>query len=87
MIKPTQEELFRTILKNKNFEKVLDEVVETTRCGTINRCVFKRINDNTFWQVYYERSSDGEYNEFRDETVEIQQVEPFPVTIIKYREV
>lgn len=55
------------------------------RHGAYITDVYKRESDNTYWEVHYRRSTDGETNELEEGIAHISEVEPYEVKTIKYR--
>ena len=81
MNKPTHEELF----DEDGFENLDREDDTTWRHGSYVKEWFRRIEDETFWLAQYYQSTDGETNELRDGGAIISHVEPYEVTVIRYR--
>jgi hypothetical protein len=81
MKNPTAKQLWE-----EELEQVLSEVVDHWRHGTVEHEVFYREEDDTHWEVYYRRQTDGEYDELRDEqdSVKVTQVKPITVEVVKY---
>lgn len=49
--------------------------------------VYKREEDNTFWQAVYRKTPDGDTNELREGYAHITEVYPVTETIIRYEPV
>ena len=71
---PTCEQIWDGI--DEEFTEVDSHSDPSWRHGSYMTDVYKRESDNTFWQVSYCRSGDGETNEFREGYATICQVEP-----------
>lgn len=67
--------------------KVLSDADPSWRHGCYMREVFHRTSDNTHWEARYHRSTDSETDTLRDGTAAITQVEPYSVTVTKYKKV
>jgi hypothetical protein len=85
--KPTVKELSDFYTKDYLGEPLFEEIEETAdpswRHGCYMSTVYKRLEDNTFWNVKWKRSSDDEINTLRDEEIpesNISQVYPQKVT-------
>lgn len=52
------------------------------RHGVYRTDVYRRETDNTYWQVFYRVSMDGETNELREGYASIDQVVPREITTI-----
>lgn len=82
VIAPEQEEIWNECLELMD-SKTLFEKEFTKRV----REVYCRESDKTYWAVEYDKSHDGDYNQLRDDKVEIYSVVPKEViTIIYVRE-
>lgn len=80
---PTLEELYEDELGDPVFRAVED----SWRHGVRVTEVYKRESDNTFWQVHYRRSTDGEYNGLSPndgDAPEVKQVFPKQVLVTVY---
>lgn len=77
---PTQEQLFHECLG----DPVSIEIVKEHGNGIVTREVFCREEDDTYWQVEYFTENQGDYNEFRDSTVDVVEVVKVLETITKY---
>jgi hypothetical protein len=80
---PTCEQL----LDEDGVKSVKRETESGWRHGVEHCETFHRPADNTYWQVNYRVSTDGETHELRDGGVPIVQVEPVESTVILYRHV
>lgn len=80
MEKPTCKQLF-----NEELKSVARESDDSWRHGCRIREVFVRESDNTFWQADYDLSTDGETNGLREGYAKIFQVEPYQVSVTRYR--
>jgi len=58
---------------------------DSWRHGSYCEDIYHRKEDGTYWSASYRKSGDGETNEFREGDAIIQQVEPYTVTVTKYR--
>jgi len=59
-------------------------VIEQWRHGVLLDEVYHRPSDDTFWQVRYRRSTDGECNGLRDNEHTVKRVVPQQVTVTSY---
>lgn len=82
IIKPTCEELYE--YNGAVFELVKRETDDAWRHGSYVTEVFRRIEDDTYWQADYRLSSDRETNELREGYAEICRVYPEERTITVY---
>ena len=91
MIKPTIDDVRNAYCEDHDdFEEVYENADPSWRHGCYMTTVYKRLSDDTYWQVSWQRSGDGEYNSLRDkeiDTSDIVQVEPFSRTVIDYKPV
>jgi hypothetical protein len=91
IVKPTTEEIRSAYMEDTQNFTMVDEVADTSwRHGCYMTTVYRRISDNTFWQVNWQVSGDGETNSIRDREISSQnitQVEPYDVTVVKYRRI
>ena len=78
---PTCNELYDEI----HGEPVHSKSDTSWRHGEYRTEVYHRKPDNTFWEVNYRRSTDGETNDFRDGEATIIEVESYKVEVTKYR--
>ena len=70
-----------------DYDLIKEELDDSWRHGNYVFAVFKRISDNTFWGVNFQRSGDGEYNSLRDGDVDdsdIGRLMPVEKTITDY---
>jgi len=74
----------KDILNKEDFESVHREADDSWRHGSYVTEVFRRIVDETYWQVCYHLSTDRETNDLREGTAFIDRVVPQPYTGIKY---
>lgn len=63
-------------LPDSDYEIIADNITDTWRHGTIHQTIIRRKSDDTFWMINYRQSTDGEYNEFRDNEKTFQRVTP-----------
>ena len=77
---PTREQL----LDEDGLERVSRVSDASWRHGTYETQVFKREEDNTFWEVIFQLSTDGETHGLREDDYDIRQVTPQEKTIIIY---
>lgn len=80
---PTAEQL----LEEDGFDVISQDSIDRWRHGTLERSIYKRESDGTYWRATYRVSTDGETNELREGLAKIVQVEPQEVTVIEYRPV
>lgn len=66
-------------------DAVFREVDDGWRHGSNVTEVYLREEDKTYWKAQYQRSTDGEYNGLRDGHATITLVEPYQVTVTRYR--
>ncbi|MTD92900.1 hypothetical protein GIW81_00970 [Hyphomicrobium sp. xq] len=88
MDKPTFEKLravWREDDDGDDIDLVHDRVTGSWRHGSEHEAVFKRRADGTFWLVAYRADPGGDYNDFRDETLDVAQVWPHTVTSVEYK--
>ena len=83
MSAPTHEDLFEEV----GFEQLDREDDASWRHGSYVKEWFRRIEDESFWLAEYLESTDGETNELREGGAVISQVEPYEVTLTKYRKI
>lgn len=76
---PTQEELW-----NEELELVEHDASDSWRHGCNITEVYKRESDSTYWQVEYQKSTDGETNGLREGNYTINRVYPKQVTTTVY---
>lgn len=79
---PTCKQLFN----QDGYESVYREDDATWRYAYVTE-VFKSETDETYWLASYCLSTDGETNELREGTADISQVEPYQVTVTRYRKI
>ena len=84
MLAPTLSELWDC--DQEKLQLIFSDTVDKWRWGTIERDIYRRLSDDTYWSIYYRMSSDGETNEFRDGETEVTQVYPTTKVIIEYVE-
>lgn len=80
MKEPTQEELLEEI----NLISVKREADDSWRHGCYITQVFHRLADDTYWEVNYDLSSDGETHGIREGYYDISQVRRIERIIIDY---
>ena len=90
--KPTVEELhdfyMEDYIGDALFEEVDEKADPSWRHGCYMSTVFKRLSDDTFWNVNWQKSGDGECNTFREKEIDssnICQVFPHKVIKISYK--
>lgn len=80
MESPTQEHLLE-----EDGLKIVSRISDASwRHGTYETQVFHREKDDTFWQVVFRLSTDGETNELREGGYTIRQVTPQEKVVIVY---
>lgn len=70
-----------------DFEQVHEDADPSWRHGCYMTTVFKRLSDETFWSVSWQKNGDGEYNSLRDGDCsdgDVMQVWPHTVTTVEY---
>lgn len=78
------DELYEEVVYGDEYEKVTGKTVtDTSRWHTFYEQVFKKISDNTFWELSWRQGS-TEYQNEGPEDVELVEVVPTEVTVIKY---
>lgn len=87
MIPPTPQEICDDLL-----ELVQRDVDDSWRHGNYVTEIYHRLSDDTYWDVSYRKSGDGEYNELREQggsAAFIKQVTPVSkvITIVEYHDV
>ncbi len=84
IVPPTHEDLYEDVLK-----RVLREPDDSWRHGCSIYAVYHREEDNTYWGVQYNLSTDGETNGLRDGECDINQVERIEETVVQvsYKEI
>jgi hypothetical protein len=88
--KPTVKELVEFYCDDYDdalFKQMQESSDTSWRHGCYMSTVFKRLSDETFWNVYWQLSDDHETNTFRDSEIsinDITQVKPIKVTNTKY---
>lgn len=80
LIKPTCEQL----LDEDGLKSVQRDADDSWRHGAYISQVFHRTDDDTYWGVNYELSTDGETNGLREGTADILQVRPVTKTVTDY---
>jgi hypothetical protein len=80
MITPTCEEL----LEEDGLDMVHRESDASWRHGTYEYRVYHRVADDTYWSAAFRLSTDGETNELREGTAEINQVVPQQEMVTTY---
>jgi len=80
MIAPTCQQIYNDELGNF----VYRNSDASWRHGTYETQVFHRESDNTFWEVAFRLSTDGETNELREGYASIRQVTPIQKMITVY---
>jgi len=79
MSTPTREDLTDIL------ELVEEKILESTRWGYVQRDVYKREEDGTFWGVSFRvDSGDNDYRGLYDDEYDINQVYPKKKTITVY---
>jgi hypothetical protein len=73
-----------TDVMEETIELIHEEMDDGWRHGVNVTEVYKREEDNTFWQFEYRRSGDGEWNGLREDEYEVEQVWPVEVTVTQY---
>jgi hypothetical protein len=78
---PTKDDVYA-----EQIELVESHADPSWRHGCYMREVYHRASDDTYWQVSYQRTGDGEYNSLRDGDAEFERVYPVSkiVTITTY---
>ena len=88
-MKPTIEEIRSAWREDiDGFEQVHEDADPSWRHGCYMTTVFKRLSDETFWSVSWQKNGDGEYNSLRDgdcSDSDVTQVWPHSVTTIEYK--
>ena len=65
--------------------KIVSRISDASwRHGTYETHVFHRETDNTFWQVVFRLSTDGETNELREGGYQVKQVTPQEKIVVVY---
>ena len=64
---------------------VFRDADDSWRHGSYVTQVFRRDEDQTYWQAKYRLSTDGETNELREGIATIVEVEPYEVKTTAYR--
>ena len=64
---------------------VLRTAADSWRHGSYVTQVFHRTADDTYWQISYRLSTDGETNELSEGIYGCTQVQPYQETVTKYR--
>jgi len=88
---PTYNEICEDRYEGYDFKIVDDTVRNDWRHGCTVVQVMKRLTDNTFWQLVYRVSTDGEWDGLREAAngdtsdISIKQVFPVEKTIIEYQ--
>jgi len=80
MPKPTCEQII-----NEELGEPIQTKNDPWRHGVTTTEVYHRKEDDTFWQVLYCVSSDGETNDLREGYATIMQVWPYEVMVTKYK--
>lgn len=83
MKEPTQDEL----LEEVGIVTVHRESNDDWRHGSSIYEVFHRKSDDTYWEVSYRLSTDGEWHGLREDDYYITQVRPVEVTVLKYERI
>lgn len=79
--KPTQEEL----LDETGLKSVDRDFDDDWRHGGTVVEIFHREADNTYWQVCYRKSTDGEWNGLRENDYDCIEVMPVETTVVEYQ--
>lgn len=79
-VAPTKEEF----MEEEGLEKVSSEADPGWRHGCYMSVVYSRSSDNTFWQVCFRLSGDGEYHGIEENEFEVYRVVPKEVTTTIY---
>lgn len=68
---PTKDDIYEELV-----ERIESHADPSWRHGCYMRDVYYRASDDTYWQVFYQRSGDGEYNTLREGYAEFERVYP-----------
>ena len=70
-----------------NMKMVYEEIDDSWRHGSYVTQYFYDEIHKTYWQVVYQRSTDGEYNGLSDKDFFLTEVEPYETTVTRYRKI
>lgn len=77
-------ELYEEITEGDDYKEVTSATItDQSRWHTFYEQVFKKVSDDTYWQMNWHRGS-TETQDYGPEDIEICEVEPKEVTVIKY---
>lgn len=89
IIKPTIQEIRAGWQEdNEDIVEVYEEADPSWRHGCYMHTVFRRISDDTFWAVNWQKNGDGEYNSLRDgecSDSDVTRVWPHEVVTTEYK--